>query len=647
MPLLRLFASRWRASRRWLLAGALIAAVAAALFFGFWRHDAPRSGADGVVSVVHPSAARAVPTEIASSGAAASASEETSDEDCLAALLAPNSSSVLLEANKRHKIDNLLLESGLGQLEREIAADLAGLRPSATESPTPNGLPPSLFWRYATPKPKTERTLSVDERRRLETQLGKEGVRFFITGDLSRTSWDAHTTVLGHLVREHGEVLFGTLRDGRADISAGTHELGVAMTAGVAAEDFLALLDTSAIDPRATWNNGSNLAKLAAIRMRPELLRALLSRGVDPTVEPPWRPARNGYRSTLDDLASLPRPTNPARLNDVVAELVAIGDQPYLPSTLAILGARLPEAPLPPLRADAALAVADAGVSATATLLSSEVARWTAAVDAATRLEERCMYALLAAAEHKKGAFDGKGLVAKQRFQEALAKRHEMWLTELSRTVAARADEKAAETPEQARERERLLAAVAAGDWEAVIELFGPHPWQYEALLMWALGSNPSPAALLTMVERAGGGLPENAILELADNNRGERINMARLLEPYGLNAGFVDAEGRNAWSVLAERGWDGERTVAFARLLRAKAVPVKATAFGLDALDIVLLRLLRVPRLVGNTARMARVFIDAGAEVELSHRQLVEAIEAANADAYRALVDAVPELGD
>ena len=44
--------------------------------------------------------------------------------------------------------------------------------------------------------------------------------------------------------------------------------------------------------------------------------------------------------------------------------------------------------------------------------------------------------------------------------------------------------------------------------------------------------------------------------------------------------------------------------------------------------------------------ARMARVIVDAGAEVELSHRQLVEAIEDANADAYRALVDAVPELG-
>ena len=471
-------------------------------------------------------------------------------------------------------------------------------------------------------------------------------MRFFITGDLSRTSWDAHTTVLGHLVREHGEVLFGALRDGRADISAGTHELGVTMTAGVAAEDFLALLDISAIDPKATWSNGANLAKLAAIRMRPELLRALLSRGVDPTAEPLWRPARNGYRSTLDDLASLPPPANPARLNDVVAELVAAGDQPYLPSTLAILGARLPEASLPPLRADAALAVADAEVSATATLLSSEVARWTAEVDAATRLEVRCMYALVAATEHKKGAFEGKGLVAKQRFQEALAKRYEMWLAELSRTAGAGADETAGETPEQARARERWSAAIAAGDWETALELVGPNPLAYEMLLLVALRSNPSAEALLAMVERAGGRLPGDAILDLAGNNRGERTNMARLLEPYGLDAGFVDAEGRNAWSVLAERGWDGERTVAFARFLRAKSVPVKATAFGLDALDIVLLRLLRVPRLVGDTARMARVFIDAGAEVERSHRQLVEAIEDANADAYRALVDAVPELG-
>lgn len=85
---------------------------------------------------------------------------------------------------------------------------------------------------------------------------------------------------------------------------------------------------------------------------------------------------------------------------------------------------------------------------------------------------------------------------------------------------------------------------------------------------------------------------------------------------------------------------------MAFAEFLRAKAVPVKATALRLDALDIVLLRLLRTPRIPGETARMARLFINAGAQVELSHRQLVQAIADANAEAYRILVDAVPELG-
>ena len=590
----------------------------------------------------------AAPSVIASASVAASASEKDSDEDCLVALLAPNSSSVLLTVTKRHKIDGLLRESGLDQLEREVAADLAGLRsPLATaSSPDEAMLPPRLFFRYGTPRPKFERTLSADERSQLEKQLGKEGVRFFITGALSRTSWDGRTSVLGHLVREHGEVLFGSLREGRTDFSIGPHELAVAITADVAAEDFLALLDASAMDPKATWRNGANLAKVAAIRHRPEILRVLLGRGVDPTIAPRWIASVNGYRSTLDDLASLPQPANPARLNDVVAELVAAGDQPYLPSTLATLRAWLPETPLPPQHADTALALANPKVPATAALLSSEAVRWTAEVDAATRLEERCMDALVAAAEHQKEAFAGKGFAAKQRFQDALEKRHELWLAELGRTVAAKAEEKAVETPEQARARERLRAAVVAGDWETALELAGPHPLGYEILLLLALNSNPSADALLAMVERAGGKLPEHAILDLVRNSSGQRTNMARLLAPYGLDAGFVDAEGGNAWSVLAEEGWDGERTLAFAEFLRAQAVPVKATAFGLDALDIVLLRLLRVPRIPGETARMARLFIDAGAEVELSHRQLVQAIADANANAYQALVDAVPELG-
>ena len=644
-----LFASGWRGCRRWLLAGALISCAAAALFFGVWRTDRPGSSAAEVGPVANRVEGRpdAAPSVIASANATVPASEKDSDEDCLAALLAPNSSSVLLTVTKRHKIDRLLRESGLDQLEREIAADLADLRsPLATASFTDEAmLPPRLLFRYGTPKPKFERTLSADERRGLEKQLGKEGVRFFITGALSQTSWDGRTSVLGHLVREHGEVLFGSLREGRTDFSIGPHELSVAITADVAAEDFLALLDASAIDPKATWRNGANLAKVAAIRHRPEILRVLLGRGVDPTIAPRWLASVDGYRSTLDDLASLPRPANPARLNDVVAELVAAGDQPYLPSTLATLRAWLPETPLPPQHPDTALALANPEVPATAALLASETARWTAEVDAATRLEERCMDALVAAAEHQQEAFAGKGFVAKQRFQDALEKRHELWLAELGRTVAAKADGRAGETPEWAQTKERFLAAVMADDWETALELAGPHPLGDEVLLLLALNRNPSADALLAMVERAGGKLPEDAILDLARNSRGQRTNMARLLAPYGLDADFVDAEGRNAWSVLAEEVWDGERTLAFAEFLRAQAVPVKATAFGLDALDIVLLRLLRVPRIPGETARLARLFIDAGAEVELSHRQLVQAIAAANENAYRALVDAVPEL--
>lgn len=568
--------------------------------------------------------------------------ETASSEDCLAALAVAEGSSQLMAEQRRLHIQSVLKEAG-GPLERALAADIAGYRPETT-SVLDNGLPASMFWAYSAPNPLGERELSAAERRRLKGVLQSGGIEALAALDdaelLSARWWD--TTLTGHLIAEHGEALHGALPTLGGRLPVGAHELAVAIEEGVALADFKTLLDEADeadganVDLAGTWRDGANLAKVAAIHLRPDILRFLMSNGVDPAA-----PTRWGRRTVLDDIASLPKPQNTEALANVVESLVAAGDQPYLPSTRATLRHWLPDASLPALHPDAAAALLAPAVADAAKTVAAMDAEWTRKIDAAARLEQRCER--LAESEAHAGAFRGTGLAAKRRHQAALLRREERWLSDLSRTAEDAAVNKgdALTDDEQA-----LIDAVSDDRWDdavAIANAIGGHVPL--VLLFVALGADAPLDVLLALTQRNGGALPEDAARYLAGNQRPDASAIAEALEPFGFDPHYVDAQGRNAFSFLAEADLDKEGAWRFAEYLASRSVSVKPTAFGLDPLDTALTNLLRHPRWRAANIRFARFLIDQGAPIERSHRELASMIATADANTYRRLVSVVPEL--
>ena len=571
---------------------------------------------------------------------AAAQTDEGSLQDCLAALAAPEGSRALMLQQRRLRIESFINSQG-NPLERELAADISGIR-RTSNALLENGLPAGLFWTYSAPGPPNEPRLSAGERRRLDELLRVEGIDGLIAfGDASifQARWD-DTTLAGYLIREHGEALYAALPALGDRLPIRLHELAIAIEEGAVHDDFLALLDASAIDPGATWLNGANLAKVAAIHTRPELLRVLMSHGVDPKAKPLW-----GRRSVLDDIALMSKPQSERAFADVVRQLVEAGDRPYLPSTLSTLQEWLPDVSMPPLHPAAAAALRAPSLTGAAETIAAIDAEWTAKADAAARLEERCEE-LIAIADLGTDAFHRTSLAAKRRHQEALQKRKERWLEELGRA----AEDDAYSTDEIPAylelAKQQLIDLVADGKWDeaiAIADHIGENA--HLALLYVALGADAPLEVLLELIHRNGGVLPKEASSHLMRSPRQDLPAIAHALEPFGLDVHYVDAEGQNAFHILARADFEKESTWQFAEFLADRSVPAKPSALGLDPLDKVLMDLAEYPRLRRGRIRFVRFLIDHGAPVQLSHLQLAQLIALADEDVFRHLLSVVPEL--
>ena len=160
-----------------------------------------------------------------------------------------------------------------------------------------------------------------------------------------------------------------------------------------------------------------------------------------------------------------------------------------------------------------------------------------------------------------------------------------------------------------------------------------------------ALRSEAPLDVLVALINRTGGSTPQDVLRSLAQNRRPDAAQIAKALEPYGLDPHAVDAQGRNGFTFIAGANFESESTWRFAEYLASRAVTVKPNAYGLDPLDTVLLRLLDLP-LVGRAGiPFVRFLIDHGAPIEPSHLQLAESISKADAETYRRLVNVAPEL--
>ena len=561
-----------------------------------------------------------------------------SSTDCIEALAKPAANSQLMSEQKQLAVASFIKEHG-SPLEQDLIADIAGIRPD-THAVLDTGLPAVLFLKYGAPLPSEAHKPTDNELRRVEDVLGSA---------LSErlTSPTHETTLAAYLVREHGDAVAAALPALDGVLPIGLYELAVAIEVGWAAADFQVLLDISNVDVNARWYNGANLAKVAAIYLRPRILRLLTSRGVDPSAELMW-----DHGSVLDDMALMRTaapmhtpapPLDEEAFADVVRQLIAAGDRPYLPSTLSALRKWLPGTPMPTLHPDSAALLTPA-IEATTKAVGAMDAEWDEKVEAARRLERRCDTVIADSVEH--GVFLGTDLAAKRRYQEALDRRETRSLEKLA---AAQGDESKADAPSDGPAEPKpnpLLQAVIDQRWTDAVAMADQEGGLAPLFVLHiALGSEAPLDVLVALINRTGGSTPQDVLRSLAQNRRPDAAQVAKALEPYGLDPHAVDAQGRNGFTFIAGANFESESTWRFAEYLASRAVTVKPNAYGLDPLDTVLLRLLDLPLVSRASIPFVRFLIDHGAPIEPSHLQLAESISKADAETYRRLVNAVPEL--
>ena len=648
--------------KRGLAIGLAALACAALAVFLLWQRT-PLAMEDALAKDEPSSIGAAEPRgPLASMRTAAKLETETEDLaiDCLEALAMPEASSRMMREQKQLRIQRFFEEERLAPLERLLAADIAGYVEAGGGAVLgdPDGLPPRLFWAYGTPRPPDARKLTAAERRRLAAAFEREGLAgLHAFGDagllqglfqgLFQATWK-DATLAGHLIRKHGDALFDgwPMANDRHPLGPiGLHELAMAVAAGVAPVHFERLLDASDVEADAAWWNGANLAKVAAVRQRPELLRLLMDKGVDPLAPPLWGPSR----SALDDLASrTPRDT---AFGDVAALLTLAGDQPRLPSTLSLLGELLPDLHLPPLHPETVAALPRAQDAAEA--VAALDAEWSAKVAAATRLEQRCA-SLASDRWLENDAGREATLALRQRQQKALERREQRMLdmveTLARMTPATTAADPSADAESRAllRQVRKVQEAVLDGRWDeaiAIADRLGGN--LHRGLLYIALKSDAPLAVLSALVSDNGGLLPQDAAQYLAMGTGGRRdaAATAEALEPFGFDPHYVDRLGRNAFWSLADGRMDSEAAWRYAEYLASRSVTPKPSAFGMDPLHRMMRNLLDWPMESGARIRFARFLIDLGAPVEPGHVELAAMLAAKNDAAYQRLIDIVPEL--
>ena len=548
---------------------------------------------------------------------------------------------------RRLHVDAFWAAQGLDAIERAIVGDLAGVRGPETAA-VGGDVQADLFFLYGTPRPRALE-LTASTRRAFAEFVAAHGVEALLEHDdpeVLGAPWEG-TTAAGHLVRTNADVLIAALRAGKK-VPVGIHELALAIKAGVDRAVFMELADASADDLATVWWNGVTLAKVAAIHGRPNILRALLERGVT-FGEARWETGSGEESlSVLDHLASLAAP--PERMADVAAQIIALGEQPYLPSTLTTLQAWLPDTPAVALHPRAAFAMQTSRIAEAARNLAALHREWTAKIENAAGVEQRCGEVLLAQSGTAHGTVDSSSLSAKTRHETLFDLRNQRLWEQLEQQAAL---EPGAEVPDDlASVSEQLIDLLTAARWEDTLELVDGSQFSREAystLVTIALGSSSAPPdVVLALVQRSGEALPSDAVLSVAGNSRSDREALVRNLEAFGMDLRHVDAEGRNALSVLAGRNVAEPGALALGAYLLERGVAVKPEGSGFDPLDILLKKLVDYPVFpidAEQRARLARMLIDNGAPIEASHLELASALARANERVYQQLLAAVPEL--
>ena len=426
------------------------------------------------------------------------------------------------------------------------------------------------------------------------------------------------------------------------ELTFGQREVGRAIEYGVTPDVLERLLEISGTNPQFTSSyNGSNLARLAAIHGKPDLLRVLIELRSDPSV---------GSRSVLDELALVMPEQDDGSYSDVVEQLVDAGDRPYLP-TLERLRRVMPMVALPSLHPEAVALLEDPKARRLAGQFRELLDTWNARIEEARDIEKRCEPVAVRSESLST-------LTAKQIFQSKLeADRANDPALDEARALLALAEEtiQSGEAPEHVVAFGRMLDLWETGLWTDALALSEEWNLGFDSLVRRTLLRGAPFEVAIDLIQRNGGKLPEESIILLTSNPWPGGARLAdRLVDVYGIDVRYVDEDGRNAFDHVSEHIHDpfdltgnGVNTDAreIAQFLAERGVPVTRQSKGLDPLDNVLLRAIERPRSLLAVAEFARFLIEHGAPVEPSHRELAAWLAEVNPSGYEWLVDLIPQL--
>ena len=355
-------------------------------------------------------------------------------------------------------------------------------------------------------------------------------------------------------------------------------------------------------------------------------------------------------------IALLPGSRNNDGYAEVVAQLVALGDQPRMPTTLPVLAKRFPQAAhaTPTLHPDAAAALQRPEVQQAAEGLRALIAEWNARVEAADAVHVRCASEIASDAAVR----TQPSLANKQRYEDEVRQAWEndpRWREAMHDLALFERKLDTGDIPDGVRAYRWMMDLWEEEHYVAALETAEEWDLGYDWVLEEALRRGAPLPIVHIAIARAGGRPPENAMLLLAERPWPGATELARVLvEDYGMDPHFVDENGRNAHDLLSTRSYRPPDLVRgglnadaweLAHFLAEHDVSVKPRRYGFDALDNVLRTGLDTPLAWPGVLAYSRFLIDRGALVERSHLELAQLIAEEDPARHRLLVEAVPEL--
>lgn len=182
---------------------------------------------------------------------------------------------------------------------------------------------------------------------------------------------------------------------------------------------------------------------------------------------------------------------------------------------------------------------------------------------------------------------------------------------------------------------EQIIVAAQGGQWQQALELTrqlqADSAGVYSSLLVIAINTNANFATIKQLIEY-GAALDSSVMTTLIMKNN---VELTKQLQPYGLDI----HEYAMGYSPLARAVQ--HKAKAMLKYLLSQGVLIDSDSLGFDALDLAL----KGYGSASNDSDYIKLLLDAGAEIEASHRQSVEQIKHKDVALYSQLLNAEPRL--